>query len=189
MTDGAEQLEGPRPLGVRLLALGVDHFGRIPHEHGLARDEREPCARPSRDEVQRAFSPVARNLRRRQPPSARVLRQFRGVRAFEFGRAASRTQRLVRAVGAGIVPDVEIGAELRRRDVETSADHAVTCRHRREHDREAGREQPETPDAVAQCVAGLRQRPNRDDDDEHQRVLAREAQSAERESQTKEEDV
>ena len=141
MSDEAAEAQRQRPFRVGLLALGVDHLGRVPEQRDLAPHQRQPGARPRRDEGQRLVGPVARDFSGREPFPLRAFRELGGVLPFVLRCAAAEAQRLVGAVGAGIVADVEVGSELRRRDVEAAADIAVPRGHRNEHDREPRQEQ------------------------------------------------
>ena len=56
------------------------------------------------DELERLVGPEARHLRRRERPAQRAFGQLGRILALVFGRAAAEAQRLVGAVGRGLLP-------------------------------------------------------------------------------------
>ena len=84
VSDQAAEAQRQRPLRVRLLALGVEHLGRVPEQRDLPRHQRQPRAGLRGDEVERLVGPVARHLRRREPcpPSARSASSVASCRSY-----------------------------------------------------------------------------------------------------------
>ncbi len=87
--------------------------------------------------VERAIGPVARHFARRQRAAHRALGEIGRVLALVLGRAAPGPERTVGAVGSRVVADEEVGAELRRRQIEPAADGVVARGDREQNERKA----------------------------------------------------
>ena len=173
----AEQPQRPRPLGVRFLALGVDHLGGVHEQHRLARFERQPGARIAADEVERPRRPVARHVGRRQRAAGGALGQLGGVEPLELRRAPAEAQRRVAAVGAGVVADVEVGPELRGGEIHVAADRVVAQDDGAEDQGDADRERRHRAGAACRPVRHAAGGPRAEHRDQHQCVLAGEAEA------------
>ena len=182
VAERREQPQRPRPFGVRLLTLGVEHLGRVHEQHHLAPHQPQPRAGPRRHEVERLIGPVARHLRRRQRASKRAFREVGRVLTLVLGRAAPVAERLIRSVGARVVPDVQIRPGLRRGDVEAAADDVVADGDGRQNDGESCEE----PGRARQPARARHQRPRQNDDDKDESILARQRQRAHRQSEPEE---
>ena len=167
---------------MRVLALGVHRFGSIPQQHELAQHQGDPLARPRGDEIERPPRPVGGDLARGQGATDRLFRQQRRVLTFEGGVPLPVAQRPVGAVGVRVVPDVEVGAELRRGQVEPVSHDQVACRHRQQRGSEAGDEHGRKRQSRAAQGALTPDQPRHDRHHEDQRVLAGEAQGSERQT-------
>src|SRR5205823_5441346 len=125
----------------------------------------------------------------REAPSERDLRQFGRILSLVFGGATPVAERCVRAIGVRIVPDIEVRPELRGGHVESATDEAVTSRDRNEDNREAESEHPERVQRAERpqrpqrrfFLGVVKKRPDRDDHDEDERVLAGETEATHRE--------
>ena len=112
MPDGRRETEDHRPFGVRLLTLGIQHFGGIHQQRSFSHDQFQPRAWIRGDEVQCPIGPVPGHFGRRQLPPERTFGDLGRILTFVLRRAAAEPQRLIRAVGLRVVPDVEVRAEL-----------------------------------------------------------------------------
>ena len=177
MADDAADTERGRPLRVALLALGVEHLGLVHQQQRLAGHQPHPGPWLRGDERQCAIGPESRHFSRRQRSARGAFGQFDRVPLFVFGRAAASDERPGGAIGVRIVPEVEVRSELRGGHEEATADRVVARRDRQKHHRQAQKKgRGSEADAVAQTRSRLhvvtRDRPARDDRDQHHRVLA-----------------
>src|SRR6185436_11503752 len=82
MTDPREYAQRRRPLGIRLLTLGIERLAGIPEQDEFAAEEFQPRAGLRRDEREGAIGPERRDLRRRERSSERVFGELGGILPF-----------------------------------------------------------------------------------------------------------
>src|SRR5262245_36354108 len=106
-----------------------------------------------------------------------MLREFGRIPPLVFRRAAAVSQRLVCAARAGMIADIEIRTELRGRHVKTATNEAAAYDDGQKHDTDAEREPRGGPQTEPQNS------PSQDDDNKDERILARQAQASDGQTQ------
>src|SRR3954463_7521035 len=113
----------------------------------------------------------------------RTLGKIDRVLTLVLRRHATVPERDVAAVRAGVVADVEVLARLPTGQIQLAAGPVIVSDGRQEQQREPGCEAAQRSGRACRPPPALYDAPHSDDRDECERVLAREAQAAERESQ------
>ena len=137
------------------------------------------------DVVERAPRPVPGHPARGQPSAGRLLGKIRGVLTLIPGVAATDAQRFVGTGGILVVADIEVRTELRRGQIELTADHLVPGGHRQQDNRESSRQEPHQHKPPRREVSLVPEQPEPDGTREHQRVLAGQHQTAKGQSDAK----
>ena len=138
-----------------------------------------PRRRIAPDVVERRRQPIAGHFARRQRPSTRRRREPDGVFAFEDHVRSVGDKRLVHAARPGAIADVEVRAELRRREQGLAADVVVAHRDRRGRKQHREREHGDGPQAARhRPIAVPDEQPRRQKRKQQPRVLAVEHETA-----------
>ena len=115
-----------------------------------------------------------RHFARAQRATLGFLRDTSGVGPFIRHAAVARDQRIVKTVRTGVIADVKVGPELRRREMELAADRVVAHTNRQQHEGTAH----EKRRCFARTPLGNHE-PQQDRDREKQCVLTRQRKQTE----------
>src|SRR4029077_11039105 len=106
-------------------------------ERRLSREQPKPRDGVLANEIERSVGPEGRHLVRAQRPARCLLSQSNAIILLVVRRTMAGDERFVEAARAGVVADVEVGTELRRRQVKFTSDRVVADADRQEHEQAA----------------------------------------------------